>query len=273
MIRDFFIKEFYSQIIHKNMKSREKELKAFNRLLDIMDDLREKCPWDKKQTIESLRHLTIEEVYELSDAIIDSNLEEVKNELGDLMLHLVFYSKIGSEKKAFDMVDVLDGICEKLIYRHPHIYGDVEVVDEEEVKKNWEKLKLKEGKGDRSVLGGVPKSLPSMIKALRIQEKVKGVGFEFESKEQVWDKIQEELQEFQEAKSFEEQELEFGDVLFSIINYARFVDINPELALEKTNKKFIYRFQKMEKLIKDQKLEISDLSIEKLDSYWGKVKE
>ncbi len=253
------------------MKSREKELKAFNRLLDIMDDLREKCPWDKKQTLESLRHLTIEEVYELSDAIIDSDLEEIKNELGDLMLHLVFYSKIGSEKKAFDITDVLNGVCEKLIYRHPHIYSDVKVDDEEEVKRNWEKLKLKE-KGKRSVLQGVPKSLPSIIKALRIQEKVKGIGFDFESKEQVWNKIQEELYEFKNAKTFEDQELEFGDVMFSMINYARFVEINPELALEKTNKKFMKRFQKMEKLIKNRKLSIEVLSLKELDDYWKQAK-
>ncbi|MFV0531437.1 MAG: nucleoside triphosphate pyrophosphohydrolase [Flavobacteriales bacterium] len=255
------------------MKSREKELKAFNRLLDIMDDLREKCPWDKKQTLESLRHLTIEEVYELSDAIIDSDLQEVKNELGDIMLHLVFYAKIGSEKKAFDITEVLNGICEKLIYRHPHIYGDVTVANEEEVKKNWEKLKLKEGNNKKSVLAGVPKSLPSMIKALRIQEKVKGVGFDFENKEQVWNKVQEELSEFEEAKAFENQELELGDVLFSMINYARFLGINPEMALERTNKKFIMRFQKMEKLIKNQKQSIENLSIQELDNYWEQVKE
>ncbi len=254
------------------MKSRKKELKAFNRLLDIMDDLREKCPWDKKQTLESLRHLTIEEVYELSDAIIDSDLEEIKNELGDLMLHVVFYSKIGSEQKAFDITDVLNGICEKLIYRHPHIYSDVKVDNEEEVKKNWEKLKLKE-KGKKSVLEGVPKSLPSMIKALRIQEKVKGIGFDFEDKEQVWNKIQEELYEFENTQTFEDQELEFGDVMFSMINYARFIDVNPELALEKTNKKFMKRFQKMEELIENQKLPIGDLSLEKLNDYWKKAKE
>ncbi len=255
------------------MKSREKELKAFSRLLDIMDDLREKCPWDKKQTIQSLRHLTIEEVYELSDAIVEEDLDEVKKELGDIMLHIVFYAKIGSEEKAFDIEQILNGICEKLIYRHPHIYGDVKVSSEEEVKKNWEKLKLKEGKTKKSVLEGVPKSLPSMVKALRIQEKVKGIGFEFENKEQVWDKIQEELQEFQEAGTLEEQELEFGDVLFSMINYARFVEINPETALEKTNKKFIHRFQKMEKMIESDNLQIEDLSICKLDDYWRKVKE
>lgn len=254
------------------MKSREKELQAFGRLLDIMDDLRAKCPWDKKQTLESLRHLTIEEVYELSDAIIDSNLKEVKSELGDLMLHLVFYAKIGSEQKAFNLTDILNGICKKLIYRHPHIYGDAKVMNEEDVKKNWEQLKLKEKKGNQSVLSGVPKSLPSMVKALRIQEKVKGIGFEFANKDQIWDKIQEELQEFQDAKTPENQELEMGDILFSIINYARFARIDPESALEKTNKKFISRFQKMEKLIKNQNLEMSNLSIEEWNAFWEKAK-
>ncbi|MFV0238309.1 MAG: nucleoside triphosphate pyrophosphohydrolase [Flavobacteriales bacterium] len=254
------------------MKSREKELQAFGRLLDIMDDLRAKCPWDKKQTLESLRHLTIEEVYELSDAIIDSNLKEVKSELGDLMLHLVFYAKIGSEQKAFNLTDILNGICKKLIYRHPHIYGDAKVMNEEDVKKNWEQLKLKEKKGNQSVLSGVPKSLPSMVKALRIQEKVKGIGFEFANKDQIWDKIQEELQEFQDAKTPENQELEMGDILFSIINYARFARIDPESALEKTNKKFISRFQKMEKHIKNQNLHMSNLSNEEWNAFWEKAK-
>ncbi len=254
------------------MNSREKELKAFNRLLDIMDDLREKCPWDKKQTLDSLRYLTIEEVYELSDAIINNDLEEIKKELGDLMLHIVFYSKIGSEFNSFNIYDVLNGISEKLIYRHPHVYGDVKVENEEEVAKNWEKLKLKEKGGNDSVLGGVPVSLPSMIKSLRIQEKVSGVGFEFESKDQIWDKIEEELQEFKKAQSLKDKELEFGDILFSLINYSRFININPELALEKTNKKFINRFQEMEKLINKDKKDISGLSLDEFDYYWNTVK-
>jgi XTP/dITP diphosphohydrolase len=229
------------------MNTREQKLHAFGRLLDIMDDLREKCPWDKKQTLESLRHLTIEETYELGDAILDNDLEEIKKELGDVLLHIVFYAKIGSESNAFDIGDVANAICEKLIHRHPHIYGDVVVADEEEVKRNWEKLKLKEGK--KSVLEGVPKSLPALVKASRIQEKVKGVGFDFEEPQQVWDKLQEELNELQvevEAGNQDNIEAEFGDVLFSMINYARFLKVNPEDALERTNKKFIKRFQYLE---------------------------
>ncbi len=222
----------------------EEKLKAFERLLNIMDDLREKCPWDKKQTLESLRHLTIEETYELADAITNGDLNELKGEIGDLMLHMVFYSKIASEQKAFDITDVLNAICDKLVHRHPHIYGDVEVQDEEEVKRNWEKLKLKEGK--KSVLEGVPKSLPALVKATRIQDKVKGIGFEWDNKEQVWDKIDEEIAEFKaevDANDKEKMEEEFGDVLFSLINYARWIDVNPEDALSKTNQKFIRRFQ------------------------------
>ena len=248
-------------------------LVAFERLLNIMDDLRAKCPWDMKQTIESLRYLTLEEVYELSDAILDHNLDEVKKELGDIMLHLVFYSKIASETNIFDISDVLNGVCEKLIHRHPHIYGDIEVKDEAEVKANWEKLKLKEGK--ESVLEGVPKSLPAMVKAIRIQEKARGVGFDWDNSEQVWDKVQEELAELKiEVDKGDEQKIseEFGDLIFSLINYSRFVSINPEDALEKTNKKFIKRFQYMEKQLKVKGQEISELSLEEMDVYWNEAK-
>lgn len=252
------------------MNSREEQLQAFNRLLDIMDELREKCPWDKKQTLESLRYLTIEEMYELSDAILENDKQEIKKELGDLFLHLVFYSKIASETKDFDIADVLNGISEKLIYRHPHIYSDVKVDDEEEVKQNWEKLKLKEGK--KSVLEGVPKSLPAMVKAFRIQEKVKGVGFEFENPEDIWAKVQEEINEFKEETDASKRELEFGDVLFSLINYARFTGINPEDALERTNKKFISRFQQIEELAKQQGKNISELSLKEQDELWEKAK-
>lgn len=247
-------------------------LKAFERLLDIMDDLREKCPWDKKQTLESLRHLTIEETYELSDAILDNDLEGLKGELGDLMLHLVFYAKIGKEKKAFDITDVLNAICEKLIYRHPHIYGDTEANTEEEVKKNWEKLKLKEG--NKSVLQGVPKSLPTLVKAIRIQDKVKGVGFDWDNKEQVWDKVLEELYEFKVEvdKNSPEKENEFGDLLFSLINYARFIDINPSDALDKTNRKFMRRFKKMEELMEEEGVSFQDMNLEGMDVYWEKAK-
>jgi len=248
-------------------------LLAFERLLNIMDDLRAKCPWDMKQTISSLRYLTIEEVYELSDAIVDGDMEEVKQELGDIMLHLIFYSKIASETKDFDITDVLNGVCEKLIHRHPHIYGDVKVADEAEVKANWEKLKLKEGK--TSVLEGVPKSLPAMVKAIRIQEKARGVGFDWDNSQQVWDKVQEELSELKiEVEKGDEQKTteEFGDVIFSLINYARFVRVNPEDALEKTNKKFIQRFQYMEKQIKDKGQEMSDLSLQEMDVYWNEAK-
>ena len=252
----------------------DEKLKAFERLLTIMDELREKCPWDKKQTMQSLRHLTIEETYELGDAILDNDLEEVKKELGDLMLHMVFYSKIGEEKNAFDVADVLNGVCEKLIHRHPHIYGDVEVQDEEEVKQNWEKLKLKEGK--KSVLEGVPNSLPAMVKANRIQDKVKGVGFDWEEPRQVWEKVQEELSELnEEVESKAEQtriESEFGDVLFSMINYARFININPEDALEKTNKKFIKRFQYLESKSKEIGKELSEMTLSEMDVYWEEAK-
>lgn len=251
------------------MNSRESQLKAINRLLDIMDDLREKCPWDKKQTLESLRHLTIEETYELADAILDNDLQEIKKELGDVLLHIVFYAKIGSEKNAFDIADVANSICDKLIDRHPHIYGDVKVDNEEDVKRNWEQLKLKEGK--TSVLEGVPKSLPAVVKANRIQDKVAGVGFDWEQPEQVWEKVQEELSELNtEIKKGNKEniEKEFGDVLFSMINFARFIGVNPENALEKTNKKFINRFQYLEKAAKKEGKQLSEMSLAEMDVYW-----
>lgn len=248
-------------------------LTAFQRLLNIMDDLRAKCPWDMKQTFETLRPLTIEETYELADAILDKDMDGIRGELGDLFLHLVFYSKLGNEAGAFAVEDVLNGICEKLIFRHPHIYGDVEATTEEEVKANWEKLKLKEGK--KSVLEGVPKSLPALVKAARIQEKVRGVGFDWDNKEQVWEKVQEEVAELNEAvesKDQEEIENEFGDVLFSIINYARFIGVNPENALERTNKKFISRFQWMETEINKDEKEMSKMTLAELDAYWNEAK-
>lgn len=248
-------------------------LVAFERLLNIMDDLREKCPWDKKQTIESLRYLTIEEIYELSDAILENDMEEIKKELGDIMLHLVFYAKIASEIEAFDITDVLNGICDKLVHRHPHIYADVQVDDEDDVRANWEKLKLREGK--KSVLEGVPKSLPAMVKAIRIQEKVRGVGFDWDDKKLVWQKVEEELEELKlevEKNHFENTQEEFGDLLFSLINYARFISINPEDALEKTNKKFVKRFQYMERKITQNGLDISELSLSEMDSYWNQSK-
>jgi len=254
--------------------SSDPRLLAFERLLNIMDDLREKCPWDKKQTMETLRKLTIEETYELADAILENDLEEVKKEIGDLMLHMVFYAKIGSEKGAFDISDALNSICEKLIHRHPHIYGDVQVKDEEEVKSNWEKLKLKEGK--KSVLEGVPKSLPAMVKANRIQEKARGVGFDWDNSEQVWKKVQEELDELrsevQEGKDASRMEDELGDALFSMINYARFIDIDPESALERTNKKFIKRFQYLESKAKENGKALHDMSLEEMDVFWEEAK-
>ena len=255
------------------------QMVAFERLLSIMDDLREKCPWDQKQTMETLRHLTIEETYELSDAILEGNLEEIKKELGDIMLHMVFYAKIGSEKGAFDVADVLHSICEKLISRHPHIYGDTKVENEQQVKENWEKLKLKE-KGNKSVLGGVPQSLPALVKAMRIQEKARGVGFDWEEKQQVWGKVEEEMNEFKEhfnAESGEvldtvQAEAEFGDLLFSLVNYARFVDINPETALERTNKKFIKRFQYLEQKAKELGKDLSDMTLAEMDVFWEEAK-
>ena len=253
------------------MNTIEQKKEAFERLLTIMDELREKCPWDMKQTLESLRHLSIEEVYELGDAILDGDMEEVKKELGDVFLHLVFYSRIASETEAFDVADVLNSICEKLISRHPHIYGDVVVKDEAEVLSNWEKLKLKEGK--KSVLEGVPRSLPAMVKAQRIQDKAKGVGFDWENSDQVWEKVLEELNEFKDAQTKEDQEEEFGDLLFSLINYARFKGIHPEDALEKTNKKFIYRFQYLEtESAKDGK-QMGEMTLNEMDEYWNRAKE
>lgn len=255
------------------MNTRQDQLKAIDRLLTIMDELREKCPWDKKQTLETLRHLTIEETYELGDAILDNNLEEVKKELGDLLLHIVFYSKIGSETSDFDIADVANGISEKLIHRHPHIYGDVKVENEEEVKQNWEKLKLKEGK--KSVLEGVPKSLPALVKASRIQDKVAGVGFDWEEPQQVFEKLQEELGELQvevDKQDHDKMEAEFGDVLFSMINYARFLKINPEDALERTNKKFIKRFQYLEAKSKDLGKPLSDMTLAEMDVFWEEAK-
>jgi XTP/dITP diphosphohydrolase len=253
------------------MNTIEQKKEAFERLLTIMDELREKCPWDMKQTLESLRHLSIEEVYELGDAILDGDMEEVKKELGDVFLHLVFYSRIASETEAFDIADVLNSICEKLISRHPHIYGDTVVKDEAEVLSNWEKLKLKEGK--KSVLEGVPRSLPAMVKAQRIQDKAKGVGFDWDNADQVWEKVLEELNEFKDAKTKEDQEEEFGDLLFSLINYARFKGIHPEDALEKTNKKFIYRFQYLEtESAKDGK-QMGEMTLNEMDEYWNRAKE
>jgi XTP/dITP diphosphohydrolase len=247
-------------------------LKAFERLLNIMDDLREKCPWDKKQTLESLRHLSIEEMYELSDAILDKDMQEIKKELGDIMLHLVFYSKIAAEQKAFDITDVLNSICEKLIDRHPHIYGDVKVSGEEEVKANWEKLKLKEGK--TSVLQGVPKSLPSLVKAERIQDKARGVGFDWENRDQVWDKVLEEIEELRNEVESDSEfiEDEFGDVLFSLINYARFIGVSPDQALERTNRKFIHRFQYLEVESKKDGKVMGEMTLEEMDVYWNRAK-
>nr|WP_288932776.1 nucleoside triphosphate pyrophosphohydrolase [uncultured Allomuricauda sp.] len=256
------------------MNSRSEQLKAFDRLLTIMDELREQCPWDKKQTMETLRHLTIEETYELGDAILDNDLEEVKKELGDILLHIVFYAKIGSETQDFDIADVANGICEKLINRHPHIYGDVKVKNEEEVKQNWENIKLKEGK--KSVLEGVPNGLPSLVKANRIQDKVSGVGFDWERPEQVFEKLKEELGELQEeveANNADKMESEFGDVLFSMVNYARFLKINPENALERTNKKFIKRFQYLEAKAKEAGKSMKDMTLAEMGVFWEEAKQ
>ena len=263
------------------MNSKQSQLLAFERLLNIMDDLREKCPWDKKQTLQSLRHLTIEETYELGDAILDNDLNEVKKELGDLLLHIVFYAKIGSETNdsstslttGFDIADVCNEICEKLIHRHPHIYSDVVVKDEEEVKQNWEKLKLKEGR--TSVLEGVPKSLPALVKASRIQDKVKAVGFDWEESHQVWEKVEEEIAELQveiAANNQDKIEAEFGDVLFSMINYARFLNVNPEDALERTNKKFIKRFMYLESKASELGKSLSDMTLAEMDVFWEEAK-
>ena len=250
--------------------TKEQKLEAFSQLLDIMDDLREKCPWDQKQTLQSLRHLTLEEVYELSDALLDEDMQEIKKELGDVLLHLIFYAKIGSEKGSFDIADVINSLNEKLIFRHPHIYGDVEVKDEEEVKQNWEKLKLKEG--NKSVLSGVTKGTPSLIKAYRIQDKVKGIGFEFANAEDAWKKVDEELAEFHAETDLDKKEQELGDVFFSLVNYARISGINPDTALERTNNKFINRFQQMENLALEKNLNLADLTLEKMDDLWEEAK-
>ena len=255
------------------MHSRAQQLAAVGRLLDIMDDLRAKCPWDKKQTLQSLRHLTIEETYELGDAILNNDLNEIKKELGDLLLHIVFYAKIGSETDDFDIADVADSISDKLVHRHPHIYADTEVDNADEVKQNWEKIKLKEGK--KSVLEGVPKSLPAMVKANRIQDKVAGIGFDWEKPEQVWEKVQEELLELHtEIKKGDSDKIEseFGDVLFSLINYARFIKVNPENALERTNKKFISRFQHLENQSKRLGKTLHDMSLDEMDVFWEEAK-
>lgn len=256
------------------MNSRAEKLEAFGRLLDIMDTLRAECPWDKKQTLESLRHLTIEETYELADAIEENDLQEIKKELGDLMLHMVFYSKIGSEKGAFDVADVLNAVCDKLIHRHPHIYGDVEAATEEEVKANWEAIKLKE-KGTQSVLQGVPRGLPALVKAIRIGDKARGAGFDWDQPQDVWGKIKEELGEFESAQKSgnqEEIESELGDVLFSIVNFARLSNLDPELALERTNKKFIYRFTYMEKKAREQGKSLNDMALPEMELLWNEAK-
>lgn len=253
------------------MNSRQEKLEAFGRLLDIMDDLREKCPWDRKQDFQSLRHLTLEEVYELSDSILAEDLPEIKKELGDVLLHLVFYAKLGSEKESFDIADVINALNEKLIYRHPHIYGNVEVQNEDEVRENWEKLKLKEG--NKSILSGVPKGLPSLVKAFRIQDKVKGIGFEFADADDAWTKVDEELSEFHAETNTEKKEQELGDIFFSLINYARISGLNPDSALEKTNLKFISRFQKMEDLALAKNLKIEDLTLAEMDELWEKAKQ
>lgn len=271
--QDFLLLQRFSRTIKKNKMSKELQLKAFERLLIIMDELREQCPWDKKQTLQTLRHLTIEETYELGDAILDNDLNEVKKELGDLLLHIVFYAKIGSETNDFDIADVCNEICDKLIHRHPHIYSDTVVKDEEEVKQNWEKLKLKEGK--KSVLEGVPRSLPALVKASRIQDKVKGVGFDWEEPHQVWDKVQEELEELQvevQSGNQDKIEAEFGDVLFSMINYARFLNVNPEDALERTNKKFIKRFQYLESKAGELGKPLMEMTLAEMDVFWNEAK-
>lgn len=256
------------------MTSRKEQLKAFEELLDIMDELRDKCPWDKVQTFESLRHLTIEETYELSETILEKDLEGIRNELGDLMLHLVFYAKIGSEKNSFDIGDVIRFINKKLIHRHPHIYGDVEANDPKTVKDNWEKIKLKEGR--KSVLSGVPVSLPPLVKAYRIQEKAKGVGFDWEEPEQVWEKVLEELEELHvevnDGSDTDKMEHELGDLLFALVNYARFIEVNPEDALERTNKKFITRFQHLEGKASEMGKSLKDMTLSEMDVFWEEAK-
>ena len=247
---------------------------SFERLISIMNDLREKCPWDKKQTIESLRQLTLEETYELTEAISDEDWKSISEELGDLLLHIVFYTKIASEQNRFTMNEVIDGICDKLIARHPHIYGDVQVKNEEDVKRNWEKLKLKEGK--KSAFSGVPKALPSLLKAMRIQEKAKQVGFEWENKEQVWQKVEEEIGELKDAINQQDQdkvEDEFGDVVFSLVNFARFLDVDAENALERTNKKFIDRFTRMEQAALASGKSLNEMTLEQMDAIWNEIKQ
>ena len=269
-----------NEITRRVDPQRKRKLEAFDRLLTIMDELRENCPWDKKQTLESLRHLTIEETYELSGAILGRDLSSIRGELGDILLHLVFYARIASEMGAFDIGDVIESLCDKLVNRHPHIYGDVEARDEETVKQNWEKIKLNES-GNRSVLGGVPQSLPALIKAMRIQEKARGVGFDWENREQVWEKVEEELREFKTEIEHNENDIEvnekaaseFGDLLFSLINYARFVDINPEEALERTNLKFIARFQYLEQASARDGRRLSEMKLEEMDAYWNAAKD
>jgi len=255
--------------------NKKKSVAAFEKLLDVMDELRAKCPWDKKQTIQSLRYLTIEETYELSEAILENDMDEIKKELGDLMLHIVFYSKIASEDQSFDISDVFEGITEKLIRRHPHIYSDVTANSADDVKNNWEKIKLTEG--NKSVLSGVPASLPPLVKAYRIQEKARGVGFDWEEPHQVWDKVLEELNELKDEvvtnASNEKKENEFGDLLFALVNYARFIDVNPEDALEKTNKKFINRFAHLEKSAKNEGRSLHKMSLDEMDKYWNEAKE
>ncbi len=251
---------------------------AFDRLLHILHTLRRECPWDKKQTMQTLRHLTIEEMYELADAVLDNDLPEIKKELGDLMMHLVFYARIAEEQQAFDITDVLNSVCEKLISRHPHIYGDVEAANEEDVKRNWEQIKLKEG--NKTVLSGVPSSLPALVKAYRIQDKARGVGFDWEEKQQVWEKVEEELQEFKNEFNVaandpfdaEKAEAEFGDLLFSLVNYARFAGINPENALERTNKKFISRFTYLETKAREAGKSLKDMTLAEMDVYWNEAK-
>lgn len=251
----------------------EETSKAFVKLLEIMDELREKCPWDQKQTIQTLRHLSIEELYELVDAIADEDYNGIKEELGDLLLHIVFYAKIGKEQGKFSMKEVIDGVCEKLIVRHPHIYGDVKVNGEEEVKQNWEKIKLAQGK--KSVLGGVPRSLPSMVKAIRLQEKSKQVGFEWDSTQQVWDKVEEEIAELKEAialKDLDKMEDEMGDVLFSMVNLSRFLKVDADAALDRTNKKFMDRFMRMEEAAAESNQSLHDMNLEEMDALWNKIK-
>lgn len=258
-------------IIKREDPKRAQKLEAFDRLLTIMDELRDNCPWDKKQTMQSLRHLTIEEVYELADAIVENDTQEIKKEVGDILLHLVFYARIASETDDWDVDDMIHALCDKMVHRHPHIYSDVEVKDEEDVKRNWEQIKLKEKK-DKKVLEGVPVSLPAMVKSYRIQSKARGVGFDWSNKKDVWAKVEEEMEEFHEAQTKEEQEAEFGDLMFSLINYARFVDIDPEEALEKTNKKFVKRFNYLEDKVNESGKRLENMSLEEMDQYWNEAK-